>query len=812
VKRKVAFLLIAVMGWMCASGAPAQGEDRTLGGAEDDFLWMGGCGGVYFLAFPGELVVKVGKRDRNHRDRHTELRALLVGPDRRVLQEETIPDDGLSISSGMGPVQTATLRAHVEFPGIYALNVTVSQDRYGEDMVWGLQTSCERFVIETARGHKDERHMEPIVLESPERSGQICFLPWEKEMMIEGSGFQPGAGEIRLLDSAGKEIVAFPVREDGSFCQEIGSSVRRDSVPWSLALTSMKGILHVDGLTRWERAHPMENMCMWSPSQDAFFPFLSFRWLLTPYFRSVFLEPGEEITLPFQVHHRDLEARSILFKFEGNEGKSLHVELEPTRMRLDPIETREVSLRIRAPLDAKVAWTGPIRLRANFQGREELSTFSTIELRRGKAPVREPLELPFQLKPYEHENEQLGYLPQYPLDNQFYFDCENRPCQVGTAGIHCPGDGQWEVLPIDPSDQGWSLVGSKVAFDREGRIYVLGARKGEMGILWSQDQGEPLRAMFLPRTGSGSQSGDLEQFSGHNDPEGPPAVLRCVLRQRDPERIWRRIQDLDLFLPSFESDELRPGDAIRLSEKCIGFSGHSGIPSSMVSKDGHVHVVWAEATDPKDKVPGVPTLVATVDRNTGKRGEPVIVGYGPPPNDIHNTPSITMDSQGFLHVLVGTHGRPFQYTRSLAPNTAHEGWTEPKVLGQDLRQTYVGFVCDHQDTLHVVFRLWKQESEPFPKSHFATLASMRKETGRDWEGPEILLLPAFSEYSVFYHRLTVDRLGRLFLSYDYWSTHWFYRNDHYGARRAMMMSEDGGRRWRLVHGEDVLGLSSIKRR
>ncbi len=37
-------------------------------------LAMGGVGGAYFLAEPGELVVEIEKRDRNRRTRHAELR------------------------------------------------------------------------------------------------------------------------------------------------------------------------------------------------------------------------------------------------------------------------------------------------------------------------------------------------------------------------------------------------------------------------------------------------------------------------------------------------------------------------------------------------------------------------------------------------------------------------------------------------------------------------------------------------------------------------------------------------------------------
>jgi hypothetical protein len=62
----------------------------------------------------------------------------------------------------------------------------------------------------------------------------------------------------------------------------------------------------------------------------------------------------------------------------------------------------------------------------------------------------------------------------------------------------------------------------------------------------------------------------------------------------------------------------------------------------------------------------------------------------------------------------------------------------------------------------------------------------------------VLIVPPFSEYSVYYHRLTIDRKGRLFLSYDHWSTFWFYRNDHLGRRRSLIMSADGGIDWQLA--------------
>ncbi|MBT3292344.1 MAG: hypothetical protein HN380_33810, partial [Victivallales bacterium] len=143
---------------------------------------------------------------------------------------------------------------------------------------------------------------------------------------------------------------------------------------------------------------------------------------------------------------------------------------------------------------------------------------------------------------------------------------------------------------------------------------------------------------------------------------------------------------------------------------------------------------------------------------------------------------------------------PFQYARSLQPNDAGAGWTQPEDVGD--QQTYIGLVCGPDDTLHLIFRMWRRNEEPFPNSHHATLAYQRKRPGEAWEPARVLVVAPFSEYSIFYHRFTIDQIGRLFLSYDYWSTFWFYRTDHRGDRRSLMMSPDGGENWKLVETRD----------
>ena len=55
----------------------------------------GGAGGAYFLATPGELAIHLQKRDRHAHNRRTDLRALLVTPDRKGRTGGDAPDTGL---------------------------------------------------------------------------------------------------------------------------------------------------------------------------------------------------------------------------------------------------------------------------------------------------------------------------------------------------------------------------------------------------------------------------------------------------------------------------------------------------------------------------------------------------------------------------------------------------------------------------------------------------------------------------------------------------------------------------------------------
>ena len=762
-------------------------------------LAIGGAGGVYFLASPGELVVDVEKRDRNTRNRETVLRAVLVGPDRQVVDEKTIPDDGRPTGSGMGPVQRVRLSAQVVRKGIYGLNITVSQDRYGEEAVWGFRTNCPHYLIETSRGHRDARHEEPIVLGNPGRPGDVCFVPRRGAFEMTVAGLPEGVDALPVYDAEGGLVHTLEVDAEGRASHSFPAGIHRDTVPWRLHLPVQQATVQIEGVTRWDEEDLYPDLSYWTPDPASYFPFQAYRWMLTPYSRTVYGGAEREGEMAFQVHNNSdrTQAFGLVVEFSGD---AWPVQMSEERVEVGPKEVKEVRARYTSGPDGE---TRTCHVRVTPEANPEVTTYSTLIVKAGAAPAKAPLDMPLRLRAYRHENEQFGYIPDFPVEGQVYFDLENRSF-LSTGGRLETLRGGWSET-CDPQgavrsrvpgveDRAFSLTSAKVAFDADNDMYLLASAGPHRALLHSADGGSTFTAYPVDRSDDRRSSLDIETFSGHNVPDGPPPLLRSIQTATDEKLFWRRIATLELFLPEKGEGQIVAGDPIHISDK--GLRGCVDV----VSWGSKVHVIWAEATGPDEDVPGVPTYVASCDRATRKLGAPALIGYGAPPNDVHNKPSITMDSQGYLHGLAGTHGQPFQHARSLASNDAHSGWTPAVAVGN--RQTYIGLVCGPDGTLHLVFRMWRHGEEPFPASMHATLAYQRKRPGMPWEEPRVLIVAPFSEYSIFYHRFVIDRKGRLFLSYDYWSTFWFYRTDHWGRRRSMMMSADGGETWKLVETAD----------
>jgi len=182
---------------------------------------------------------------------------------------------------------------------------------------------------------------------------------------------------------------------------------------------------------------------------------------------------------------------------------------------------------------------------------------------------------------------------------------------------------------------------------------------------------------------------------------------------------------------------------------------------------------------------GNPTYIATIDRNEGRIvAKHLLAMASPAVPDRHATPVIAADSQGFLHVICGSHNEPFLYLRSRKPNSITDGWTTPRKVGG--KQTYATLVCDPQDHLHTIYRV-----------HPKLLYRHKPASADEWSAPATLAHPPdlHTGYTIYYHRLFIDRRGALYASFTFMETHTGSQGRY---PRYLAMSEDHGATWQLA--------------
>ncbi len=203
--------------------------------------------------------------------------------------------------------------------------------------------------------------------------------------------------------------------------------------------------------------------------------------------------------------------------------------------------------------------------------------------------------MPIQLTAYMHENEQFGYLPDYPLYSQVYFSPDNQPYLRTSNGLATWRDNEWVETntndavtsrPAALAGEAVRLASTKIAFDSDGDVYLPATCGGKNGLLHSQDGGLTFALYEIP---GGRGNMDIEQFSGQNAPEGPPPFTRFRRTAKDTTMKWRSLNDLELFAPRKVDGRIEIGEPVLITRMCIGLSNHSGIPSSVVSDGAKIH-------------------------------------------------------------------------------------------------------------------------------------------------------------------------------------------------------------------------------
>ena len=445
-----------------------------------------------------------------------------------------------------------------------------------------------------------------------------------------------------------------------------------------------------------------------------------------------------------------------------------------------------------------------------------------------KISITDTIPSPIVLKPWQHEKALFGYDPEFTL-NVPNFDIHNQPYirsrspdLDGTSFTHTLQLGKWDLRDFRSDvaagapnytsfyrDAGWN--GARIVFDKDDDAYTpLGLRTSsgtKYVLLYSRDKCRTWQVYDLPY---GTPA--IENSASPEPLEGPPCVLTFQYYAPHPAT-YCNYNRMYLTVPEKTESGLDLSTSILITTNSFGAALHSGGASFMATRNGKTHFVWGEVAP--DDAPGVPSYVATYDRATGAVSPWHFIDYNPPLNDVHNTPGICMDSEGYLHIVTGSHGETFWYTRSLAPESTQDGWTpttwtlttgwDDLVDPERGRQTYLGLLRDQDDTLHIAFRQWRRNVDGYhPGGYYGALSYQRKPKNGPWSDARPLVIPPLPNYCIWYHKLAVDRKGGLFLSYSHWNQTDGYNGTQYRYQyRALLTSPDGGDTWDLVDTPDL---------
>jgi hypothetical protein len=748
------------------------------------------------------LTVKLLKRDLNIYENADTLHGLLYDPQRRLVATLDIPDDGnAGKGGGMGAPQEAEAIVADAVPGVYRLQLASNGDQ-----IFGLQTSGAGCVTSG-----------DILLNDGSLAGQVLFMPPADKFKITAQALHPpGQQQMPLLDAAGNVVKTFDMAKAGvDDVLEVPAGER-------------------GGLWRLDIAHmDVKIVCdkplFWAFSQDDWFDALRTRWMLLPYRQTRYVLPGQKARLGLDLRNGSGAAQRFRVQVQAPAELIVTQPASPVAVEMGGLSRLSFEVAVKPGTKPGSVLSGTAR--AVAEGDPSLGESVGFEIRVSPSPLGRKLDLPIALRPYEHEIMQFGYAPDFE-PNEVYFDPQNRPFmrqrtenRYLSTGVQVLEGGRWiersfmeAIKAAYPTYKGMygasGFLGAKVAFDAEGWIYTMLRisieGSSQILLLSSPDAGRTWQICPIP-----GAAFDIEQFTGHNALSQPPPVLSYVFTKPHPAT-FAGYHDLMLYVPQKQGGKLVLGEPIKVAENCVGSCQHSGGPASTATRDGKTHIVWGEIAP--DDAPGVPEYVATYDHATGKVGAKVLLGHGPPVNDVHNVPAVCQDSRGFIHVIVGSHGEAFQYARSLKPNDAYGGWTktEPVLAGGYVddktdadgsgRQTYCSLVCGPDDALYIAYRQWRRNVDRFhPNQIYAALSVQRKPPDGPWGPAQPIVVPPVPGYSIYYHKLTVDRKGRLYLSYNHWTNHGYQQEwPELYHNRAMVTSADGGKTWKLVTTEDFV--------
>ncbi len=326
-----------------------------------------------------------------------------------------------------------------------------------------------------------------------------------------------------------------------------------------------------------------------------------------------------------------------------------------------------------------------------------------------------------------------------------------------------------------------------IRFDEDGDAYVTAIVQDSdvVGLLLhSKDKLKTWTVYRLPAPFT-----RFEKIDMHNKDalKRPPVILL--------DNFWRngwKDRAAYILIPEKKKDgTLVIPEPVKYAQQTLGISMHSGDANTAVTGKDKIFVVYGIPYGPgvekygldgnwKPEIPwdhpvyelpgfevanhgtrhfhtGVPTYIVSYDIKTKKISKPVFIGTGGWDGaDGHNWPAITIDSNGYLHVIINGHHDPLYYVSSKKPYSIEE-WNKPEVVS--VKTSYAALVIDNKDTLCVVTRNSK-------RGYRFDLTLSRKKAGQQWEEDVNLVQRFKSYYEIPMHKMSINPLtGRIFMTY-----------------------------------------------
>ena len=302
----------------------------------------------------------------------------------------------------------------------------------------------------------------------------------------------------------------------------------------------------------------------------------------------------------------------------------------------------------------------------------------------------------------------------------------------------------------------------RVVFDssNDGYMIVIALLNGQRTplLLYTNDQGGSWKVYALTHHLSLLQTG-----SPNNPVTEPPVLIEYDQNKKD---IYLR------FIEKSGSG-LVLGDRILINDNAYYYTYHSGSSNAVIRVGDRAFVVYA-AVDSLVKPNGVnpvstPQYIVEVSKSSKQIvNGPVLIGTNGHSlqTDEHDIPSIDVDSSGYLHVVLGAHHGNLYHYKSTSPYNI-SSWEDPEQFGGVIvpgvsgGHTYPALLIDDEDNIHVVTR-YAGDGYHFNLVH-------NKKSGNSWDSQKNLVVAFKPFYGIWYHKLSYDSLGNMYLSYEYYA-------------------------------------------